>query len=77
METKDFGRDLVIDNTEIAFNLLNLSVEPKSFNEVFNNPYFEYRIKWRDAISKELKEMFDKRVYEDVKSLSCLTVDIY
>jgi hypothetical protein len=31
VEKKDSGRDLVVDNAGIAFNLLDLSVEPKIF----------------------------------------------
>jgi hypothetical protein len=67
MGTKDSGRDLVNDNAGIEFNLVDFSVEPKSFDDAFNHPNFEHRIKWREAISKELKEMFDKKVYEMVK----------
>jgi hypothetical protein len=34
-ETKDSGRDLDLDNAEIAFNLLDFSVEPMGYDESF------------------------------------------
>jgi hypothetical protein len=71
METQDSGRDLVVDYAGLAFNFLDLCVVPKSFDKVFYHPNFEHRIKWREGISNELKEKFDKKVYEAMKSRSC------
>jgi hypothetical protein len=33
-----------------------------------NHPNFEHRIEWREAISKELTEKFNKKVYEVAKT---------
>jgi hypothetical protein len=67
MEAQDSGRDLAVGNSVFVFDLLDFSVEPKSFDEAFNRPNFEHRIKWSAIILKELKEVFDNNVYEVVK----------
>jgi hypothetical protein len=41
MKTQDFGRDLVVDNFGIPFNLLDSPEEPKDFEEAFNHPNIE------------------------------------
>jgi hypothetical protein len=52
----------VTDNAGIEFNLLGLFVEPNLFDDEFNHPNFHHKIKWKEAILKELKEMFDKNM---------------
>jgi hypothetical protein len=39
----------------LALDFLDLLVESKVFEEAFNFPYLKHRIKYREAISKELK----------------------
>jgi hypothetical protein len=50
-------------------NSIDSLKEPERFDDACCHPYFEERIKWREAISKEFDEMKEKRVYETILKL--------
>ena len=64
LESEDSGRELIVDRADAALNLIEKSQEPERFEEAYYHSNPEDRIKWRDAISKELQEMKEKGVYE-------------
>jgi hypothetical protein len=62
VESNDPGRELIVEKANVALNLIAKVKEPDSFDGAYNNPNLDERAKWREAITKELKEMKDKAV---------------
>jgi Reverse transcriptase (RNA-dependent DNA polymerase) len=57
VESSNSGREPIIDQADIAFITVEQPKEPGTFNEAFNHPEEDVRLKWREAIHKEFKEM--------------------
>jgi hypothetical protein len=51
------GREMILDQVDIAMMMLEGPMEPASFDEAFNDSDLDSRTKWRSAIDKEFKEM--------------------
>ena len=47
--------------------MVDLVKDPESFKDAFNHPEIDKKMKWRHAISKEIKEMSSKGVWEKFK----------
>ena len=42
-------------------------IEPKTFQEAYNHPEEEQRVKWRTAIKKEFHKMIERGVWRKIK----------
>jgi hypothetical protein len=67
MEVQDYGRNLLVESANFAFNSLDLVEEPRSFAEAYNNCNTNDKIKWREAISKEFDDMSAKGVWKKIQ----------
>ena len=64
VETLKSGREMILDQADIAMMMLEGPMEPVSFDEAFNHSELESRVKWRSAINKEFKEMDVRGVWK-------------
>jgi hypothetical protein len=64
IENSDSGRELVLEKADIAPNFIDCLKVPETFEDSYYHPNHGERMKWREAISKELNEMKEKEVYE-------------
>ena len=60
LENEDSEGKLIVDRIDVAIKLIEKSQEPETFEEAYYHSNPEDRIKWRDAISKELQEVVEK-----------------
>jgi hypothetical protein len=54
IKNSDSGRELVLEKVDIALNLIDCLKEPESFENAYYHPNHEDRMKWREAIQKNL-----------------------
>jgi hypothetical protein len=66
LENADPGRELIVDKADRALHVIEKPTEPQTFEQANNHPNLEDRNKWIDAISKELQEVNEKKVYEKI-----------
>jgi hypothetical protein len=66
VESSNFGRELIVDQADTAFMMVEQPKEPGTFNEAFNHSKEDVRLKWREVIHKEFKEMNLRRVWKKV-----------
>jgi hypothetical protein len=66
VESSNSGREPIVDQADIAFMTVEQPKEPGTFNEAFNHPEEDVRLKWREAIHKEFKEMNLRGVWKKV-----------
>ena len=66
VETLKSGREMILDQADIAMMMLEGPMEPVSFDEAFNHSELESRVKWRSAINKEFKEMDVRGVWKKI-----------
>ena len=50
VESSNSGREPIVDQADIAFMMMEQPKEPGTFNEAFNHPEEDVRLKWREAI---------------------------
>ena len=67
VELQNPGRELVEERADFAFSMVDLVKDPESFEDAFNHPEIDKKMKWRHAISKEFEEMKSKGVWEKFK----------
>ena len=60
---KEFARM----DSELAFLVVNGTVEPTTFNEAWNHRSTNVRKKWREAIRKEFKDTMNYKVWSRCK----------
>jgi hypothetical protein len=72
------GRDMILDQADIAMMILEGPMEPGNFDEAYNHSDLDSRTKWRSAIDKEFKEMnvrlFWKKINQSEMSDGCRCV---
>ena len=64
IELQNLGRESVEERADFAFSMVDLVKDPESFEDAFNHPEIDKKIKWRLAISKEFEDMKVKGVWE-------------
>jgi hypothetical protein len=57
VDSSNSGREPIVDQADISFMTVEQPKEPGTFNEAFNHSEENVRLKWREAIHKEFKEM--------------------
>ena len=57
VDTSNAGREMILDQADIALTRLEGPKEPVIFDEVFNHPDIDSRDKWREAIHEAFKTM--------------------
>ena len=67
IEDIEQGRDILLDQVNIALFSGKIIEEPTSFDEAWNCQDHVDRYKWRSAIQKEFNDMESKKVWEIVK----------
>jgi hypothetical protein len=76
-ESSNSGREPIVDQAGTAFMLVEQPREPGTFDEAFNHPGENVRLKWREAIHKEFKEMhFEESGRKSTKKRCLLDVDV-
>jgi len=69
IELKNLGRESVEERADFTFSMVDLVKDPESFEDAFNHPEIDKKMKWLQAISKEFEEMISKGVWEKFKKL--------
>ena len=64
------GRDILLDQVNIALLSANIIKEPTTFDEAWNCANQADQIKWREAIKKEFNDMNDKKVWSVINKES-------
>ena len=64
------GRDILLDQVNIALLSANIVREPTTFDEAWNCANQADQIKWREAIKKEFNDMNDKKVWSVINKES-------
>jgi hypothetical protein len=54
---KQAGRELIMDQADWALSTVDDCLEPRTFDEAWNHPDEDQRVKWHEAIHKEFKDM--------------------
>jgi hypothetical protein len=58
------GRETILEGADVAFFLEYNKVLAKKFHEAYNHPKLDARVKWHEAIGKELEDMKKKEYGE-------------
>jgi hypothetical protein len=66
VESLKSGRDMILDQTDIAMMMLEGQMEPGSFDEFYNHSDLDLRIEWRSSIDKEFKKVNLRGVWEKI-----------
>ena len=64
IELQNSGRELLEERADFAFSMVDLVKDPESFEDAFNHPEFDKKIKWRHAILKEFEEMKSREKFK-------------
>jgi hypothetical protein len=64
MEGLISGREEMLEGADIAFFLTDNSGEQTKFNEAYNHPKPDARVKWRVAICEAFEDMKNKGEWE-------------
>ena len=64
------GRDILLDQVNIALLSANMVKEPTIFEEAWNCGNQVDQITWREAIKKEFKDMNDKKIWSIINEES-------
>ena len=64
VEKYEQGREITLEQTNIALFSTNVIKEPTTFDEAWNCNDKSDQIKWREANNKELNEMKNKGIWE-------------
>ena len=54
IELQNSGRELVEERADFAFSMVDLVKDPESFEDVFNHPEIDKKIKWRHEMLESL-----------------------
>ena len=69
IELQNSGRELVEERADFACSVADLVKDPESFEDAFNHPEIDKKMKWRHTISKEFEEMKARGIWEKFKKL--------
>ena len=61
-------RESVEERADFAFSMVYLVKDSESFEDAFNHPEIDKKLKWRHTISKEFEEMKSKGIWEKLTS---------
>jgi hypothetical protein len=64
VEDYNHGREITLDQVNLAFFSTEIIKEPTTYEEAINSVQKEDQIKWKNVINKELKEMEKKGIWE-------------
>jgi hypothetical protein len=63
----ELGRDIILDQANIALFSGSIQVEPTTFDQAWNHADLKDRDNWRIAIKKEFKDMESKKDWKIIK----------
>jgi hypothetical protein len=63
---------MILDQNDITIMMLEVPMEPGSFDEAYNHSDLDSRTKWRIAIDKEFKKINVRRVWKKIRESDIL-----